>query len=382
MLIAHISDIHLGYSQFNLEEREEDVYDVFDQAINTSIKENAKVVILSGDLFHMPKPQGAAIVRFADALKRLKEKDIKTFFILGEHDISRTRGVPVPYVFHNLGYARYLNNGQPNEVNNTLLVGFDKHRRSEIEELYGKLKEADKRAQAFNGHKILVLHQGLSDFSSVAGEMNSTDLPSNFTYYAMGHFHDRYEKRFEHLGGPLAYPGSVEITSSESIRETEKGFYLIDISGKEARLNWIKLDIRPQISAQIDYKEIKKQIDQLINDIRSLKKKPIASLQIKGRNIDSGVIAENLAKLNNFALHYIWEPIEERQVSFSAYDERPSDIDTEMLRKTKEALGSEELAEFAIKELLPLLAEDKIEEAFALTWKAYEDSRFQKEVQL
>ena len=74
MLIAHISDLHLGYSQFNLEEREEDIYDAFDQAINISIKEGVKLVILSGDLFHMPKPQGEAIVRFGDALKRLKEK--------------------------------------------------------------------------------------------------------------------------------------------------------------------------------------------------------------------------------------------------------------------------------------------------------------------
>ncbi|MGH9910766.1 MAG: metallophosphoesterase, partial [Nitrososphaerales archaeon] len=58
MLIAHISDLHLGYSQFNLEEREEDIYDAFDQAINISIKEGVKLVILAGDLFHMPKPQG------------------------------------------------------------------------------------------------------------------------------------------------------------------------------------------------------------------------------------------------------------------------------------------------------------------------------------
>lgn len=383
MLIAHISDLHLGYSQFNLEEREEDVYDAFDQAINISIKEGVKLVILAGDLFHMPKPQGEAIVRFGDALKRLKEKDIKALFVLGEHDISRTRGLPMPYVFHNLGYARYLKNGEPYEIDKTLLVGFDKYRRSEIEELHDKLKEADKRAKAFSGHRILVLHQGLSDFSSVAGEMNATDLPANFTYYAMGHYHDMYEKRFEHLGGPLAYPGSIEITSSESIRETEKGFYLVDISVREASLNWVKLDIRPQIAAQINYDDIGKQIEELISQIKSVKKKPVVSVKIKGRDIDSGVIATNLSKLNDVALHYVWEPIEERHVSLSAYDEKPRDIDAEMLNMTREVLGSDELAEFAVKELLPLLAENKIDEACALAWKAYENARFMnKEVNL
>lgn len=376
MLVAHISDTHLGYSQFNLEEREEDVYDAFDQAINVSIKEGVKVVILAGDLFHMPKPQGEAIVRFGDVLKKLKEHDIKTFFVLGEHDISRTRGVPVPYVFHNLDYAYYMHNGRTYEVDNLLLVGFDKHRRSEIDTLSEKLKEADRKAKAFSGHKILILHQGLSDFSSVAGEMNSTDLPSSFTYYAMGHYHDRYEKRFEHLGGPLAYPGSIEITSSESIREADKGFYLVDVSGKEPSLNWIKLDTRPQIFTQIDYSNIAREIDYMISKIKLLKKKPIASVQIKGESIDSVVIMENLSKLNDLVLHYIWEPVEEKQASLSVYDERPRDIDTEMLNKTREVLGSNELADFAIKELLPLLAENKIDEAFAITWKAYENSKF------
>ena len=51
MLISHISDLHLGYSQFGLEEREEDVYQAFHEAIDTSIKERVKLVILAGDYF-------------------------------------------------------------------------------------------------------------------------------------------------------------------------------------------------------------------------------------------------------------------------------------------------------------------------------------------
>jgi DNA repair exonuclease SbcCD nuclease subunit len=280
-----------------------------------------------------------------------------------------------------LDFAYYLKNGQPYEVDNTLLIGFDKYRRSEIEDLRSKLKEAEKRAQTFSGHRILVLHQGLLEFSDLAGEMSSNDLPPNFTYYAMGHYHNRYEKRFEHLGGPLAYPGSIEITSSESIREADKGFYLVDLSAKEASLNWIKLDIRPQVAANVHYDNIQGEIEELVSKFKPLKKKPIVSVQIKGRDIDSRVIADNLSKLNDVVLHYVWEPIEEKRPSASVYDERPSDIDTEMLKRTTEVLGSEVLAEFAVKELLPLLAENKIDEACTLAWKAYEDSRFvRKEV--
>jgi len=38
MLFAHISDTHLGLVQYGSNERERDVYDAFNQAIDISIK--------------------------------------------------------------------------------------------------------------------------------------------------------------------------------------------------------------------------------------------------------------------------------------------------------------------------------------------------------
>jgi DNA repair exonuclease SbcCD nuclease subunit len=70
LLVSHISDIHLGYAQFNLQEREEDLYEVFDEAIDKSISEHVKAVIFAGDIFHNPKPNGAAILRLARQLKK------------------------------------------------------------------------------------------------------------------------------------------------------------------------------------------------------------------------------------------------------------------------------------------------------------------------
>ena len=40
MLFSHISDTHLGLVQYSSEERAQDVYDVFNQAIDTSIKDH------------------------------------------------------------------------------------------------------------------------------------------------------------------------------------------------------------------------------------------------------------------------------------------------------------------------------------------------------
>jgi DNA repair exonuclease SbcCD nuclease subunit len=74
--MSHISDLHLGYSQFSLEEREEDVYQAFHEAIDVSIKERVRLVILAGDLFHNPRPCGKAIITLGNILKKLREKQI------------------------------------------------------------------------------------------------------------------------------------------------------------------------------------------------------------------------------------------------------------------------------------------------------------------
>ena len=71
MLFSHISDTHLGLIQYGSNEREEDVYDVFNQAIDKSIEDNVDFVIFAGDIFHVPTPNGSAIVQMGNALKRL-----------------------------------------------------------------------------------------------------------------------------------------------------------------------------------------------------------------------------------------------------------------------------------------------------------------------
>ena len=45
MLFSHISDTHLGLVQYNSEERENDIYDAFNQTIDISIKDHVDFVI-------------------------------------------------------------------------------------------------------------------------------------------------------------------------------------------------------------------------------------------------------------------------------------------------------------------------------------------------
>lgn len=370
MLVAHISDLHLGYAQFNLEEREEDVYQTFNEAIDISIKEGARLVILAGDLFHTPRPNGKAVITLANALKKLKEKQIHAGFILGEHDISRLRDVAFAYIFSNLGLARRLRLDEPLVIDGLAVFGANKERRNNIDSLVNNLQAAGELAERYEGKRMLVLHQGLYDFNKFAGEMNSTDIPASFHYYALGHYHDHIEKRFEHLGGPLVYPGSLDLTPSEGIKEVEKGFALVDMSGEEASVNWVPLHRRPQFKATIDYDRIAEEIQNIVNKAKSLAKKPVVRVEISGSNIDSRIIASNLVRLNEACLHYVWQPLEQEQ-PMQVYDERPADLDAELLRLSKEALGSDELASFAINDLLGPAAAGEAGEALEVVWEAF-----------
>jgi len=372
MLFSHISDTHLGLVQYGSEEREQDIYQSFNESIDTSIKDHVNFVLFAGDIFHVPNPNGTAIVQMANALKRLKQNNIDSFFILGEHDISRIRTTPIPYVYHNLEFSRYIGQGKSFEYKGILLAGLDKIRKTEISKYEEKFLELQKIASNHTGHKILVMHQGVTEFNKFAGELQSTDLPKNFSYYAMGHLHDKDIKNFSHLEGPVAYPGSIELTTSEGIKEATKGFFEVDISGKEVKPNWIKLDTRPQFSLKTEYDEIEKTIKEISQKISSIERKPIVELKIQGESIETDKIQAQISTLQSQTLRCFWRIMTKEVPDSSVFLDRPHAIDDEMLKLSVKALGSEKMANFAIKEILPPLTSNQIKESADIILQNFE----------
>ena len=377
MLFSHISDTHLGLQQYGLEEREQDIYDSFNQAIDISIKDHVDFVIFAGDIFHTPNPSGTAILQMANALKRLKESSIDSFFILGEHDISRMRATPVPYVYHNLQFSKYVGSGKPVYHKDVMIAGFDKIRKNELQPFEEKFREIDILAKQHNGHKILVLHQGITEVNQFAAELNSSDLPKNFTYYAMGHLHDKSVKQFDQLGGPLAYPGSTEMTTSEGIKETEKGFFEVDISSQEAKPNWIKLDTRPQFSTKIESEDLDAAISAILEKISAFDKKPIVEIKIIGKDIERDVVQTKISQIIPKTLYCSWKMLQSEDASLVLLN-RPALIDEELFKLAVNALKSEKLANFAVNDLLPLFTSDQLDQATQLVIENFEQFKRDK----
>jgi len=377
MLFSHISDTHLGLQQYGLDEREQDVYDSFNQAIDISIKDHVDFVIFAGDIFHTPNPSGTAILQMANGLKRLKQNSIESFFILGEHDKSNMRATPIPYVYHNLEFSKYVGRDEPVYYKDVMIAGFDKIRKHQMSGLEEKFSKLDSLAKKHNGHRILVLHQSITEiYPKDIAAINSSDLPKNFTYYAMGHLHDKSVKQFDQLGGPLAYPGSTEMTSSEEIKETEKGFFEVDISSKEAKPNWIKLDTRPQFSTKIE-EDLDTSISKILEKISMFDKKPVVEIKIIGKDIERDVVQTKISQIIPQTLHCSWKMLQNEDAS-SVLLNRPARIDEELLKLAINALKSEKLANFAVNDLLPLLSSNQLDQAIQLVIENFEQFKRSK----
>ena len=94
--IAHFADTHIGYRQYNLDEREKDIYDALDEIGDRILEEHADIVVHSGDLFDSPRPTPQAYRAFKKFLAKLDGK-VKVFAVLGDHDRPKIRGV-APHV--------------------------------------------------------------------------------------------------------------------------------------------------------------------------------------------------------------------------------------------------------------------------------------------
>ncbi len=383
LLFGHISDTHLGAAPYGRPEREDDFYDAFDEALDVLLREGVRFIVHSGDIFDAPRPPGTALNRMARRLRDLRDRGVRLYFVLGEHDISRMRETPSPLVYDTLGLAVEL--GRPGqdgmrapvlEDGEVEIIGLHKRRKVEAEKLKEELRRIGS-AQPRGRFRILVLHQGIYEVDRYASEISALDLPRNFNYYAMGHLHDMYERRFEFLGGPLCYPGSTELTLNEGIREKEKGVCLVDASGDEPNAQWIKLrGTRPHIRRSVRYEDLEGFVSRLIEEVRGLPEKPMLHVVVEGEGeLRNEVINGALRRLEGFVLYYQWEKREARGPE-PAVRERPEDLRGKMREIAADVLGDEKLASFALDELLPLLREGDAEAAAEALYRAFKEGRF------
>lgn len=101
MILAHLSDLHLGFRAFERRDRgrnvrEVDVARAFQAAIMKMRDIEPQVVLLAGDIFDRPEPTQGAMVALARGLETLREAlpDTKVLMVAGSRDTPHRSGDP------------------------------------------------------------------------------------------------------------------------------------------------------------------------------------------------------------------------------------------------------------------------------------------------
>lgn len=232
MIVAHLSDLHLGYRGFGrwdhgVNVRERDVARAFQTAIEGVIAARPDLVVITGDVFDRPDPSPAALVTLTRGIEalRLELPQTPVHLVAGARDTPRRAGDSGALValdtFPNVEAATSI----PRTIyyeERSLNVHLVPHR--SVLTGAASIAEPDPRARfnvlAAYGRVHVVDAETMDDVAVAPLD------PAGWDYIALGseHGHRRVAPR-------VAYPGALERVGATPWREAgqDKGFVVIDL---------------------------------------------------------------------------------------------------------------------------------------------------------
>ena len=234
MLLAHLSDLHLGHRAYDRAEggrnvRETDVAVAFQRAVEEVIRLKPDMVFLVGDIFDRPDPPPGALVALAQGLESFRSAIPSTqiFMIAGARDTPRPVADPGALVALDPFPQVEVAAGRARSV---LVRDFETHlflvpHEAVVRRPYPKLRtHPDAR---FN---LLLAYAGVG---TGAGSGLHLD-PAPWDYVALGYLHQHQQ-----VAPRVYYSGSLERVGPEPWREAaqEKGFLTFDLESGQSRFH-------------------------------------------------------------------------------------------------------------------------------------------------
>jgi hypothetical protein len=255
MRLVHLSDLHLGFRQFQrqtaagINQREADVATVFRGVVDRVIEIGPDVVVLAGDIFHNVRPPNPAILHAFQQFSRLTLAlpDAIIVMIAGNHDSPRAVETGcILQLFSPLGI--HVVNGASQrlsfpERDLSILAVPDT----------GVPQRPALDPDRTVSHNVLVLHgevEGLFPASAANAERTAVAITpeelgaARWSYVALGHYHV-----YKQVAPNAYYCGSMEYTSSnpwgeyaeqKEARLPGKGFLEYDLQARKSTFHQIK----------------------------------------------------------------------------------------------------------------------------------------------
>lgn len=296
--IIHCSDIHLD-RRFNLgdsqrsQKRKKDIENNFKKIIDFTIKKNADLLILGGDVFDRVNPSNSALSFLVSQIRRLKDNNIETVMIGGNHDIPKmgARTLAIDILEH-AGIATVFSDTEKFQEKIIRINGVDVQIVGKSYNLKNQSVNPFSNYNVTKTGKYLICILHASFVGSNVGQTNSRnsqynpfgidDISDDIDYLALGHVHDRFDrKKSDTL---ICYPGSIErLGWNES--ESQKGFAIVDLpNGNKRRLQFKNLKSREFKSKEITLdKEIENINEYILEQLSDVKNpETILRLILKG----------------------------------------------------------------------------------------------------
>lgn len=238
----HCGDTHLGCYPNRIEERFADFFNVFFEMIDYGVKNEIKLILISGDLFHLKTINSKTLLKTIEALTYAKANNIEVIVIEGNHDRAFFIDEDSWLNFLNeQGYIKLL--GEPIIDGQVILSPYKNKKGSIIEtkdyriigisylggmtEKY--IKDLKKKIKKQDQFTILMLHAAVDRLQGQEmGDIRSEvilELKDIIDYVALGHIHVKY------IIDDFCYnPGSLEnIRIRDGRRSEEKGFFDVTV---------------------------------------------------------------------------------------------------------------------------------------------------------
>jgi DNA repair protein SbcD/Mre11 len=234
LLLAHLSDIHLGHRAYDRTEggrnvREQDVAAAFQRAVEETVKLKPDLILLVGDIFDRPDPSPGALVALAQGLEAFRTSlpGSRVFMVAGARDTPRPLGDPgIPGALDAFPQVEAVT-GPSRSV---FLSDLDTHlylvpHGAVIRRPYPEL-----RIRQDAGWNILAAYAGVG---TGAGPGLPLD-PAPWDYVALGCLHQHQQ-----VAPRVYYSGSLERVGPEPWREAaqEKGFLTFDLESGRSRFH-------------------------------------------------------------------------------------------------------------------------------------------------
>lgn len=301
MKIAIIGDLHLGYRQYGLDERERDFYQRWSQIIDAIIgRQDIDIVLQLGDIFDTHIPSSIALYEYQKGLEKLQSANIEYYSITGNHTIIKKKNFMSPDdLFAQISEATSLDDTHI-VIDNVFIAGVKYRSESNKDELLQAIDNQVQAASKYNGLKILLLHQAIDVDLIYGAELSENDLPyDDFDYIFIGHLHSRIER--QHNNCNIIYPGSIErssVTEAKDAINRGKGFYVLDTNNNQCV--WENIPLYRQFYFIDNANEDNIQI--IKKDIQHVQK-PIVELSFNSIDIERAheigqIIADDCLRLN------------------------------------------------------------------------------------